>query len=179
MILLRSQQVATLLAFCTACTSTSHDVSGTWQARVTDSATCPYCNALFGFKLEQSSAGAIKGLAVSDVIYKDDAASGDAAAIAVCLASLGYATAPALVAEKLSALMGSSSDTVLVAEDPTTGIVGVVSVHLVPLFHAAGNLARLTALAVGPGHQRKGVGRALVAAAEAFAWERDCRRVEV
>jgi len=76
MILLRSQQVATLLAFCTACTSTSHDVSGTWQARVTDSATCPYCNALFGFKLEQSSAGAIKGLAVSDVIYKDDAASG-------------------------------------------------------------------------------------------------------
>src|SRR5207247_643498 len=59
------------------------------------------------------------------------------------------------------------------------GIVGVVSVHLVPLFHAAGNLARLTALAVVPGHQRKGVGRALVAAAEAFAWQRDCRRVEV
>src|SRR5205809_7862575 len=107
------------------------------------------------------------------------AETGDAAAIAVCLAALGYATAPALVAEKLSALMGSSSDTVLVAEDPTTGIVGVVSVHLVPLFHAAGNLARLTALAVVPGHQRKGVGRALVAAAEAFAWQRDCRRVEV
>ncbi|OLD51200.1 MAG: hypothetical protein AUI63_00960 [Gemmatimonadetes bacterium 13_1_40CM_2_60_3] len=51
--------------------------------------------------------------------------------------------------------------------------------HLVPLFHAAGNLARLTALAVVPGHQRKGVGRALVTAAEAFAWEHDCRRVEV
>src|SRR5438045_8374752 len=103
----------------------------------------------------------------------------DAPAIAVCLAALGYGTSTTLVAEKLSALMGSSSDTVLVAEDPTTGIVGVVSVHLVPLFHAAGNLARLTALAVGPGHQRKGVGRALVVAAEAFAWQRDCRRVEV
>ncbi len=103
----------------------------------------------------------------------------DAAAIAVCLATLGYATPPALVAEKLSALMGNSSDIVLVAEDPTAGIVGVVSVHLVPLFHAAGNLARLTALAVVPGHQRRGVGRALVAAAEAFAWQRDCRRVEV
>ena len=104
--------------------------------------------------------------------------AGDAAAIAVCLAALGYATPPALVAEKLSAF-GGASDTVLVAEDPITGIIGVVSVHLVPLFHAAGNLARLTALAVVPGHQRKGVGRALVAAAEAFAWERDCRRVEV
>jgi len=106
------------------------------------------------------------------------AEAGDAAAIAVCLAALGYATPPALVAEKLSTL-GSSSDRVLVVEDPTTGIVGVVSVHLVPLFHAVGNLARLTALAVVPGHQRKGVGRALVTAAEAFAWEHDCRRVEV
>src|SRR6267143_1378466 len=86
----------------------------------------------------------------------------DADAIAVCLAALGYAT-----------------PTVLVAEDPTTGIVGVVSVHLVPLFHAPGSLARLTALAVVPGHQRKGAGRALIAAAEAFAWEHDCRRVEV
>jgi GNAT superfamily N-acetyltransferase len=106
------------------------------------------------------------------------AEAGDATAIAVCLAALGYATPPALVAEKLSRL-GGPSDTVLVVEDPTTGIVGVVSVHLVPLFHAAGNLARLTALAVVPQHQRKGVGRALVAAAEAFAWEHDCRRVEV
>src|SRR4051794_15969456 len=94
------------------------------------------------------------------------AEAGDAAAIAACLAGLGYATPPALVVEKLSTL-GSSSDTVLVVEDPTTGIVGVVSVHLIPLFHAAGNLARLTSLAVVPGHQRKGVGRALVAAAEA------------
>jgi len=106
------------------------------------------------------------------------AEAGDAAAIAVCLAALGYATPPALVAEKLSAF-GGASDIVLVAEDTISGIIGVVSVHLVPLFHATGNLARLTALAVVPGHQRKGVGRALVAAAEAFAWERDCRRVEV
>jgi GNAT superfamily N-acetyltransferase len=107
------------------------------------------------------------------------AEAGDAPAIAVCLAALGYATPPALVAEKLATLVGSSSDVVLVADDPTTGILGVVSVHLVPLFHAPGNLARLTALAVVPGHQRKGVGRALVAAAEVFAWQRDCRRVEV
>jgi len=106
------------------------------------------------------------------------AEAGDADGIAVCLAALGYATPTGLVAEKLSTL-GSSSDTVLVAEGPTTGIVGVVSVHLVPLFHAPGSLARLTALAVVPGHQRKGAGRALVAAAEAFAWQRDCRRVEV
>ena len=107
------------------------------------------------------------------------AEAADAAEIAVCLAALGYDTSTTLVAEKLSTLMGSSSDTVLVADDPTNGIAGVVSVHLLPLFHAAGNLARLTSLAVAPEHQRKGVGRALVGAAEAFAWEHDCRRVEV
>jgi len=107
------------------------------------------------------------------------AEAADAAEIAVCLAALGYNTSTTLVAEKLSTLMGSSSDTVLVADDPTNGIAGVVSVHLLPLFHAAGNLARLTSLAVAPEHQRKGVGRALVGAAEAFAWEHDCRRVEV
>ncbi|PYO92644.1 MAG: hypothetical protein DMD58_01460 [Gemmatimonadetes bacterium] len=53
---------------------------------------------------------------------------------------MGYATPPAVVADKLSTLR-SPSDTVLVAEDPAIG--------------------------------------ALVAAAEAFAWQRDCRRVEV
>jgi len=41
------------------------------------------------------------------------AEAGDATAIAVCLAALGYATPPALVAEKLSRL-GGPSDTVLV-----------------------------------------------------------------
>src|SRR4051812_45653503 len=51
----------------------------------------------------------------------------DAAAIAVCLAPLGYDTPATLVAEKLATLMGSSSDTVLVADYPVTGIVGVVS----------------------------------------------------
>jgi GNAT superfamily N-acetyltransferase len=103
----------------------------------------------------------------------------DAAAIAACLSALGYGTSPTLVGDKLSALRNSSADTVLVAEHPSAAIVGVVSVHLLPLFHALGNLARLTALAVSVSHQRQGVGRALVAAAEAFAWEHDCRRVEI
>jgi ribosomal protein S18 acetylase RimI-like enzyme len=103
----------------------------------------------------------------------------DAAAIAVCLSALGYGTSAALVTDKLSALRDSAADAVLVAEHPPAAIVGVVSVHVFPLFHAPGSLARLTALAVSVDHQRQGVGRALVAAAEAFAWQHDCRRVEV
>jgi GNAT superfamily N-acetyltransferase len=107
------------------------------------------------------------------------AAAEDAAAIADCLAALWYGTSAALVAARLAAAAESAVDTALVAESPSDGIVGVVSVHLLPLFHTAGNLARLTALAVRPEHQRKGVGRALVTAAEQFAWEHQCGRVEV
>jgi GNAT superfamily N-acetyltransferase len=107
------------------------------------------------------------------------AAAEDAAAIAGCLAALGYGTSATLVAGKLAAMADSSVDAALVAEYASPGIVGVVSVHLLPLFHATGNLARLTALAVRPDNQRKGVGRALVAAAERFAWEHQCSRVEV
>jgi GNAT superfamily N-acetyltransferase len=103
----------------------------------------------------------------------------DADAIASCLNALGYATAGGLVRDKLSTLAVSSVDTVLVADERSAGIVGVVSVHLLPLFHAPGNLARLTALAVREGFRRRGVGRALVAAAEAFAWNHDCQRIEV
>ena len=103
----------------------------------------------------------------------------EGAAIAACLASLGYDTSAELVGDKLAALTGSAADAVLVAVLPSVGIVGVVSVHVLPLFHAPGNLARLTALAVRHDHQRSGVGRALVGAAEAFAWQRQCRRVEV
>jgi GNAT superfamily N-acetyltransferase len=108
------------------------------------------------------------------------AAPGDAASIAECLAELGYGTPAALVGEKLAELAASRADAVFVAVHAATGrVLGVASVHLVPLFHAPGNLARITALAVRAAAQGAGVGRALVGAAEAFAWAAHCRRVEV
>ena len=108
------------------------------------------------------------------------AAPPDAAQIAACLAELGYGTPAALVRQKLAQLAASDADAVFVAhEEAGDAIVGVVSVHVIPLFHAPGSLARITALAVRRSAQGLGVGRALVAAAEAFAWGRDCRRVEV
>ena len=104
----------------------------------------------------------------------------DVSQIAACLAELGYGTPAALVAAKLAELAGSSADAVFVAEEPSSAdIVGVISVHVLPLFHAPGRLARITALSVRRAAQGVGVGRALVAAAEAFAWARDCRRIEV
>lgn len=109
----------------------------------------------------------------------------DAAQIAECLAELGYGTSAALVASRLGELAGSAADAVFVAVGPLgsgasgQAVLGVASVHVLPMFHAPGNVARLTALAVRREAQGLGVGRALVAAAEAFAWDVDCRRVEV
>jgi len=57
--------------------------------------------------------------------------------------------------------------------------LGVVSVHLLPLFHATGLLGRITSLAVNPSARGTGVGRALVSAAEQWAWSEGAQRMEV
>ncbi|HEX2205024.1 MAG TPA: GNAT family N-acetyltransferase, partial [Longimicrobium sp.] len=99
------------------------------------------------------------------------AAPADADEIAACLAALGYGTPAALVAERLAAFATSDIDTVFVAGGaPGEPLLGVASAHALPLFHAPGLLVRLTALAVRDGARGGGVGRALVAAAEAWAW---------
>ena len=104
----------------------------------------------------------------------------DAAEIARCLDALGYGTPASLVRERLARFARSDGDAVFVAGgEPGARLLGVASVHVLPLFHAAGYLARLTALAVVEEARGAGVGRALVAAVEAWAWALGARRVEV
>src|SRR5437870_5489760 len=76
------------------------------------------------------------------------AQSGDVDAIASCLSSLGYEASTELVTNKLALVADSSADAVFVAVDPSVGVVWVTSIHVLPLFHAPGCLARLTALVV-------------------------------
>jgi len=104
----------------------------------------------------------------------------DAAEIAACLSALGYGTQAELVADRLDQFTSSGIDAVFVAEHAPGGrLLGVASAHALPLFHAPGQLVRLTALAVRNEAQGSGVGRALVAAVEAWAWQLGARRVEV
>jgi len=107
-----------------------------------------------------------------------DAHADDASAVGVLLADLGYPMPEALAREKIALLAAREDDRVFVAEVGGE-VAGVLSFHVMTLFHAPGNLGRITALIVVEQKRRAGVGRALCDAAEAFAWSRDCRRIEV
>jgi GNAT superfamily N-acetyltransferase len=106
------------------------------------------------------------------------AGAADAAGIASLFAELGYALSPADVAGRMTGPAGGGRSAVLVA-DRDGGVVGLATLHMVPVLHEPGDWCRLTSLVVHPSARRRGVGRALVAEAEARARAAGCARIEV
>jgi ribosomal protein S18 acetylase RimI-like enzyme len=102
----------------------------------------------------------------------------DATAISDLLSELGYSLEAAHVRKNIALLSSNSSDSVLVAE-AVSSVIGVISFHVIPLFHVGGNLGRITSLVVSSQWQRHGVGSELVRAAEEFGWSQGCLRIEV
>ena len=102
----------------------------------------------------------------------------DAPSIAELLTALGYPSSPAQAERRLGEASASSDSAVFVAEAGQR-VLGLLSFHRIPLFHADGFLGRITSLIVAPEHRERGIGRLLVAAAEEFAWAHDCTRMEL
>jgi GNAT superfamily N-acetyltransferase len=102
----------------------------------------------------------------------------DTAQVAELMAELGYPVPAELMKQKIQEILLSDIDCAYVAEHEGH-IIGVISVHALPLFHAAGSLGRITALVVSSAYQRAGVGSKLVEAAEAFARDKGCVKMEV
>ncbi len=106
------------------------------------------------------------------------ATESDAPAISHLLSELGYSLKAVHVEKNIALLSSNSRDSVLVAE-AAASVIGVISFHVIPLFHVVGNLGRITSLVVSSQWQRHGVGSELVQAAEAFGWSQGCLRIEV
>ncbi len=106
------------------------------------------------------------------------ATESDATSISALLSELGYSLEVAHVKKNIALLSSSLSDAVFVAEADSS-IVGVISFHVIPLFHVVGNLGRISSLVVSSQWQRRGVGGKLVQAAEEFGWSQGCLRIEV
>jgi GNAT superfamily N-acetyltransferase len=102
-----------------------------------------------------------------------DARPDDAQALAGLLAQLGYPTSAGAVGRRLQRLDASEADRVFVAEE-NGAIVGFAVVHVSLAVEYDEPAAKLSAIAVDEAHRRRGIGEALVAAAEEEARARGC-----
>lgn len=105
--------------------------------------------------------------------------SEEAAAIAECLAPLGYATTAAWVSQYIATLSDSPHDALFVCDMGAEGLVGVISAHVIPLLHTPGALARITALSIRDGYSRRGIGRLMIDQVEAWSKSVGAHRIEV
>jgi predicted N-acetyltransferase YhbS len=89
----------------------------------------------------------------------------DAPGIARLLGQFGYPTDPEALARRLGRIGADPATHVLVAEEGGM-VVGVGAVHFIDILEGDRPLTALIALVVDEGHQRRGIGTALVQALE-------------
>ena len=108
-----------------------------------------------------------------------DATIEDADALASLLDDFGYPAEPRTVADRLRALYaGDPGGRVLLALDGAR-VLGFATLHSTPVLHRPSAVGRITALAVYPSAQGRGVGRELLRAAEAYFRSQGLTRIEV
>ena len=118
-------------------------------------------------------------MAAADDLLIRDATPADAPGLEPLLAELGYpAAAGTIEARRQALLAGDPSARILVAEREGR-LLGFAVLHATPVLHRPTAVGRITAIAVLPGLQGGGVGRALVAAAEAHFIALGLGRMEV
>ncbi|MFC5833940.1 GNAT family N-acetyltransferase [Nonomuraea insulae] len=102
----------------------------------------------------------------------------DAAALAHLLGQLGYPTVVAEAAHRL-ALWHATPRSVVLTGVLGTEVCGVAAVHAIPLLERPGLRGRLVALVVAEAARGRGLGHALMDAAEAQARQWECLEMEI
>jgi GNAT superfamily N-acetyltransferase len=98
--------------------------------------------------------------------------------IALLLTELGYPADASFVRAKLEELKAYPTVTMLIAEWEGT-VAGVICFDSQPLFHQAGKIGTIMALAVSHAHRGLGIGRRLVEYIETLALEMGCIKIAV
>jgi ribosomal protein S18 acetylase RimI-like enzyme len=112
--------------------------------------------------------GTVAGLAIREAVFADSEA------IAKLVSELGYSTTTSQMERRLEAILEDEDYHTLVAcEDGR--MVGLVGTRRGPLYEDDGHYGQIMALAVAPEHQRRGVGRMLIRAAESRLVEHGAR----
>lgn len=101
----------------------------------------------------------------------------DTGAVAALIRVLGYSLPSDQVPARLAEYSGPRSRAFIAIKEEA--VVGFLSFYATPMFHEAACLGRITAMAIDPEFHRQGIGRALVQAAEDFARQCGCSRIEV
>jgi GNAT superfamily N-acetyltransferase len=94
------------------------------------------------------------------------ATESDAPALVALLDQLGYPSTAEEIALRLRAIERFPLARAWVAEE--AGLVGLVTGHMLPSIHATAPVAWVTTLVVDSTHRKHGIGRALLAVAEAW-----------
>ncbi len=102
----------------------------------------------------------------------------DAKALCTLLVELGYPVSKDQMERSLSTIDLAGNDPVFVATH-NGAIVGLVAVHIARWLQLDKPIARITALVVQSGHQRRGIGRRLIERALNHAREAGCGSVEL
>lgn len=106
------------------------------------------------------------------------AVDADAPEIARLLAQLGRHTDPDAIASRWQ-LWRAEGNTAIVAERPDGTLSGVATLHITTPLHRPETMGRIHALVVDAPDRGRGVGRALVAAAEVALAQAGCSMMEI
>lgn len=107
-----------------------------------------------------------------------DAEKSDAAVMSNMIKELGYEISLEHLHKEITRFSKKKNDRIMVAELDTE-VVGMLSLHIMPLLHREKNLCRITALVVNSTHRRKYIGQRLMEMAEAYGRANDCGYVEI
>ncbi len=108
-----------------------------------------------------------------------DARTDDAEAMSHLCTQLGYPAQAGEIPSRLARLQLDPNARALVAEDSGGAPIGLATVHVRHTINHEAPIAQLTLLVVDESQRSRGVGRALVAAAERWAHAQGCHRIVV